>query len=579
MDKFWKIILFIFLSHLAMGQESLLIHKVDSIEISYRSEGVQLDSVDAINIGTINLRPAAGFAQIHEFNLAQNLFHSPALFTYLPNDKRIGVVRSPLPYLGFQYAFGEAMNQAVDVRYHHFITDSTHIHLRYHRRTSNGVIRQSDFTLNDVHLLLHHHKNRWRTMLDAYYAGYNYTENGGIISTDVLETQGIDFLPVRKTNAESIVRKVDIDWVNYLDMYRDSVLAHGFKARSHYEIVSREYIELPADTAMENIFIDSNRTRDQFQTPCISTGGGYFFSSKILEVDGTLNHRYWRNQNLGRYRDTTEIFLHSNLRFGFGRFVARNEFYLNTLGALGEFYNHSSVYFKPIKDIEIRGQLNFDNRLPLPYQRFHFSNHYEWELEELNTQQLLNINGRISYGRENKAFAQLDWTNITNGLYFIDGNWTQDELGLVSVGALQLGGEYHTEKWHFYPTATVRFHTDNFAYQPTFSTRTRIAYKKGFFKGESLILALGVDLGYDSEYNHLTYNPIINVLEPSPLGSKTSDLFRINGFVNGQIDQLRFFIRAENIDYFINDPTTRMDANYVIMPFIIRVGITWDFYN
>lgn len=579
MKRFFFVIIVVLHANFSWGQESLLIPKIDSIEISYRSQGVALDSVDAINIGKINLRPAAGFAQIHEFNLAQNLFQSPALFTYLPSDKKVNVVRSPLPYLGFQYAFGQALNQAVDVRYHHFINDSTNIHFRYHRRTSNGIIRQSDFILNDINLLVHHRKDRWRMMLDAYYGGYDYTENGGITSVEPLETQGVEFLPVRKPNAESSVRKVDIDWKNYYDFYRDSSVAHGFKGRLHYELVGREYIETPTDTLMDNIFIDSSRTRDQFQTPSISTGAGYFFSSKLLEIDGTINHRYWRNQNLGRYRDTTEIFLHSNLRFGFGQFTLRNEFYLNTLGALGEFYNHSSVHYKPLKKLDIRGQLNFDNRLPLPYQRFHFSNHYQWELEELSTQQILNINGRISYGKKNAVFAQLDWTSINNGLYFIDGDWRQDALNFITVGALTLGGEYHLNNWHFYPTATARFNTDNFSYQPIFSTRTRIAYKKGYFEKESLILAFGLDVGYDTEYNHMAYNPIINVLEPGAPDMITPGLIRMNAFVNGQIDQLRFFFRAENIDYFINPQEARMDANYVIMPFIVRVGITWDFFN
>lgn len=573
-------IVFLVLFNTALGQERLLIFSTDSLQLDYRSGGVELDSVDASNIGNVNLRPAAGFAQLYEFNLAQNLAHSPSGLVYLPNEKRAKVKRTALPYLGFQYAFGSGLNQAVNVDFHQYYSEQTHLHFRYHRRTSNGLLRRGAFTLNDVHLLLHHKKERWRTALDAYYGGYDYEENGGIVSDSLIRDFPIEFTPINNQTGNSEVRKIDVLWQNYYDMYSDSLISHGFKSRTNYQLNGREYTETGLNSSSyENFFIDTSITRDNYQTTSISNGAGYFFASDFFTVDATLNHRYWRYQNLGYRRDTTELFLHSLLRVGWDRLNLHNTFYFNTLGALGEFYNRTKLHFEPLKDLVITGGVNFENRLPIPYQRFHFANNVQWELDELQTQQIVNLNGRLTYGQKHKVYAGLNFTTVTNGLFFIDDTWRQDSLGAVSVGDLTLGAEFHLEKWHFYPKATVRFNTENFNYQPAFSGRTRIVFKSGLFEAKKLILALGADLGIDLGYNHMIYNTLLSVMEPGSPDMVTPNLIRMNFFVATQIDQFRFFVRAENLDYFVNEQESRIDPNFPITPFIIRLGITWDFFN
>lgn len=553
---------------------------MDTIDLSYRSGGNPLEIIDLDLLGVVNLRPGAGFAEIFEHNLASNLYVSPAGFTYLQNEKRVTEKRTPLPYLGFRYGFGSALNQAVDVSFHQFYSEQSHLHFRYHRRTSNGLIRRGAFRLNDVNLIVHHSKDKWTTKFDGYYGGYNYEENDGLISAELIGLQPLDFSPIRKENAESEVRKVDINWLNYYDIYRDSIIAHGLTSKTNYQLTGRLYTEKGVDnTGAVDIFIDSVNTRDKFQTPSISNGFGYFFSSDFLQVDGTLNHRYWRYQNLGQHRDTTEIFLHSNAYMGWDRFNVRNEFYLNTLGALGELYNRAEIFFKPFNKTYVTGGVNFDNRLPVPYQRFHFANNIQWELEELQTQQIINLEGNIKYGDTNNVYAGLNITSINNGLYFLNEEWRQDTLDFISVGTISLGGEFHSRLWHLYPKVMLRFNTENFAYQPLISARLRAAFKKGFFKNDALVLAFGVDLGYDSDHEHLIYNTIINVMEPGQSPRSTPSLLRINFFMGAQVDTFRFFLRAENIDYFINPQDAFIDPNFPITPFIIRLGVTWDFFN
>jgi hypothetical protein len=581
-----SIIVALFFISNVFGQERFFFdpQDVDTIDYSFRTNGTPLEKIDEVNIGTIMLRPAAGFAQHHEHNLAENLYTSPAGFAYLMDEKRAQPRYTGIPYLGFQYAFGQAMNQALNLTYHHYLSEDTHLHFRYHRRGSNGILRQGDFMLNDLNLLFFHKKDRWRTHLDAYYAGYEYAENGGITSQDeAFATLPIEFIEVAKLNANSLVRKADVSWNNYLSMYEDSVVRHGWTTRTNYQIHRRQFTEQPLEGAgYVNIFIDSSQTRDHYQTPSISNGVGYFLATDFLQVKGTFNHRYWSYQNLDFRSDTTELFLHGNLWMGWDKLNVQNEFYLNTLGALGELYNKAKLYFSPIPALTMNAFLDFDNRLPLPYQRFHFANNIQWKLPELQTQQLLRIGGTVAYKQnqgKQKYTASLDWTTVNNGLYFIEDQWRQDTLDVISVGALSVGAEFHTKKWHFYPNVTVRFNTENFSYQPLFSSRNRIAYKKGFFENDALVLSFGADLGYDLGHNYMRYNTLLNVMEPTGTDFFTPDLIRINVFTALEIDQFRFFLRAENIDYFINTQAARVDAGYTITPFLIRLGISWDFFN
>jgi hypothetical protein len=552
---------------------------MDSIDQTYRSGGVALDSTDAVNVGQMNLRAAGGFGGTHEFNLARAMALSPAGFSFLQYQRKANILFSGLPHLGFQYAFGSYGNQALNVEFHQFYSPKTHLHFNLHRVTSNGALRNSNFVLNDVNIQFFHEKKKYATHFDAYYGSYNYAENRGIESDSLLPIFPIEFIPVNGDGFNE-VRKVDIHWQNYYRLLGDTALGQGLKFQTRYELVGRVYEEQDfLGLNYDNIYIDTFNTRDQYQTASLKNGGGYYFSSKYFQLDATLNHRLWRYQNLGLFRDTNEVFVQSNLWLKLGAVQLRNTFYLNTLGALGELSNLTNASVDLADKFHVSGRLLFENRLPIPHQRFYAGNNVQWQLNTLNTQQILNIGGRAAYGDSNKVIAQLDWTNVTNGLYFINNTWRQDTLGLISVGALSLKGELHVGSFHLYPSATVRFNTANFSFQPNFSTRNRIVYKTKLFKTQRLIFALGADVGYDTEYNHFTYNNLTGTLDPNSSVFLTPSMMRVNAFTAFQISQFRFFIRAENVDYFWNPETNRIDGNLPIMPFFIRIGLSWDFFN
>lgn len=580
--RYSLVIIAVILSFVTFGQKEFFFEEMDSIQIGYRSGGTQLDSIDASFIGQITLRPGSGFGQLYERNLARNAFLSPGGLSYITSQRKVTPKFSGLPYLGFQYAFGSSLTQDLNLEFHQFFNPNTHLHFRYNRRTSNGFLRNGDYKLNDLDLRFYHSKKRFSTNFEGYYSAYEMAQNGGMSTDSLLDDFAIEFTPIQKENSRSKVRKLDLKLDNYLRMVGDSVIGSGFKTKHQYTIVGREFVEQLIDfTYIDTFFVDtSGTTRDQYQTATFSNGAGVYFNSPSFKVDATLNHQYWRNQNLGTNRDTNEFYLHSNLWASLGsRLHLKNEFYFNVIGATGEIKNYATLNYKVLNNLTVKGNLNFENLNPTPYQRFHTANYYQWKIDDLEMQQKLQAAGSIKYGDTAFIEASVLWTSINNGRYFINNEWRQDTLDLVTMGAFQLKGGFKLGQWSFYPTATLRFNSANFSYQPIFSTMNRITFQTKLFKAQKLGVAVGADVGYESGYNFLEYNGVLGLMQIPTASMKTEAQLRLNAFMALSIDEFRFFVKAENLSSLINDPKTRIDTDYPIMPFLIRLGITWDFFN
>lgn len=576
--------LIVFLSVTALAQEGLRFSDKDSIDLTYQTGGFDLDSIDVGNGFNEQLRPGSFYLQ--EFNLIQllsiqnDLGNESSGLNYLSRKYTSKFLITPLPYLGVQYSFGTNLTQHLNLQYAQQLSKKSNLNLRYKKDAGNGFLSNSKYSFDDINLLYQFTSNRYSNLLNAYYSKYDWQENGGIRTDSLLDEFAIIFTPINKSNANTLVKKADIHLKNYVNFTKDSIIKNGIVFKNQYEVVNRLYTE-QSDTLSQlypQINIDSLRTRDQYQTASVKNSVGYFISRQNFEIDALIGHRYWRNQNLGVNRDTNETFLSSSLFLGSKNFNLNNEFYFNVLGATGELKN-KTVLNLFWKNFQINGNFGFYNTLPTPYQRFHRANNYNWKLSSLEMQQQVQFGGSVSYIKKHSFQANFKTLTTKNGLYFLNNEWRQDTLDLVGLTQLKLAGSLNWNKISLYPTVTFRLNSDNYAYQPKFSTRTRFSYSTGVFKANRLKVAMGLDIGYDSEYRVLTYNPVLSLYEPNINNPLSGNLFSLDAFFNAEIKEFRFFVRAQNIDYFWNPSTTRIDPNFPIMPFMLKVGISWDFFN
>lgn len=566
----------------AHGQNKLLTPKVDSINLSYRSSGFALDSVDVAYNMQENLRPS-GF-DLPELNLQGYLNQQDALginlagLNYLLRNAASPVLISPLPYVGFQYSFGGSLTQNLDLQYSQALNKKTLLNLHYNKKSSDGFLRSSKYAVNDVNAILLHKGQKYSTKLDAKYSTYTWSENGGVSVDTLLQDFELLLTPVNKNSAETKVKKADVAWENYLNISPDSVIKTGLYQVTRFELMNRQYTETNPANISDTFYFDSTRTRDQYQTASIKNGIGYFFSSKYFEINASINHRYWRNQNLNRYFDTTEIFLASELYAGFEKFNIHNKVYFNLIGATGELKNRARLNMSlPYFDLEAK--FDFNNLFPAPYQRQHYGNNFQWKINNLSPQQIVTLGGDLKLTGKLNAGAGLASTTVNNGLYFINNTWRQDTLNTISTLNIHTFIDYNIGKFNFTHKIDFNINSSNFNFQPKLISSNRIAYKTSIFKAEKMKLNVGFDVQYLSEYNSMLYVPEMSLYSPKIGASNTGNYILVHAFGAIDLDPFRLFLRVENLSSLWNDARIRVGQEYPIMPLFMRLGVSWDFFN
>jgi hypothetical protein len=88
-----------------------------------------------------------------------------------------------------------------------------------------------------------------------------------------------------------------------------------------------------------------------------------------------------------------------------------------------------------------------------------------------------------------------------------------------------------------------------------------------------------MDASIYSAYQRLGYVSSVSAFDvttTSVLSSGYSNLHLFGGF---QLDEFRFFVRAENLGYYWTKSQVKVMNGYPIIPLQLKVGITWDFFN
>ena len=89
----------------------------------------------------------------------------------------------------------------------------------------------------------------------------------------------------------------------------------------------------------------------------------------------------------------------------------------------------------------------------------------------------------------------------------------------------------------------------------------------------------GVDVAYLSSFQRIGYYSQVAAFDlnnPDVTSAYTSALHFFTGF---QIDEFKFFLRVENLNYFWSDRNLQQVRGYPIPSTQFRLGITWDFFN
>lgn len=572
----------LFFPFVGTSQYNWLFLKPDTLTIKHRTGGSEIDSLDWYHAAEFTLTPGGSWRSPFGKN-GDNYTSFPTYFTtpFQPLNP-LKSQFTALPHLGFMYSFGSSGLQYVNASYQQTFKNNTHLHFSYEKNATSSLksfIRNSNFSNDEIRALIDHQGKKYENLVYVHFTKSMRSLSGGIKTDSLIEDFGIEFSPVFKSNANSLQKNLIAGSQHAFNFSGDSLVKHGFVYKNKWTIENRVYNE--SDTLFgiyDRVNIDSNLTRDQFQLAKINNSGGYFLKSKVIKLEALLQHSYWKFQNLGTNRDTNEVEFHTNLAFQWKGIQFTNELKINLLGALGEWNNLLRAQMN-LTNWQFAGILSTGAQLPAPFQRAYFANNYNWKLVNYQNQRFTNIQGEIKHHSPWDLTAKIAYSNLQNTYFFMDSTWRNDAFSNIQILTATLRGTLHWKSWYLQPSVGFTSSNSNFDYVPKLDLRARAFFNKKLFKAKKLDFILGADVRYRSNYRLAQYEAGLDVYRFGNTNAMNQMNLEVDVFTGIQIDQFRFYLKLENLDYFWNPRTNLQQLGFPVPPNVIRLGLTWDFFN
>lgn len=581
MSKLIALIL-ILLPLTSFAQYNLLFEQNDTLKISHRSGGKEIDSLDNYFTGDFSLTPGGawnnpfgkyGTDYLSVFNSLQKPLHLPT---------RLKPHFIALPHLGFAYSFGSKGLQYVHADYQQTFRKNTNLNIRFDKNAYGnvkGMMRNTGFDNQAFQVLLNHQSRHYEGLFFLNYIKSKRQLSGGITTDTLIDVYGLDFVPVRKEYANSVQKSFELGSQHAINFNRDSLFRHGFIYKNRWSIEHREFFEEDFLSGIYSVInIDSNSTRDQYQIAELSNAGGYFFKSKFIQAEALIQHSYWNYQNLGRNRDTTEIEFQGNIGLRFSKISFQNELSLNLVGALGEWSERLKAEFKQTNWNHAL-QFEMNSKLPTVFQRNYFANNQAWNLTSLKTMQQTSVKYDVLNLSKWNLNGQIGWKNMKNTYFFLNDTWRNDTLTNIQLFSASVGATWKWKTLNWQPRVTYSIAPNTFDFIPQFDLRSKLFFNKKLFKAKRLDFIIGLDVRYQAGYRLLDYQSNLDLFVIPTQNQVHKPVIELSFFTGVKIDVFRFYFKFENIDYFWNSKTNLQQTGFPVNPNIIRLGLTWDFFN
>lgn len=575
--KFLLGFVFAFISFFSQGQTLFSLNK-DTVKYSDHIGGAS-DTMDLSLTKAFTLLPGTGFNNSFNYANFYWFYGAPYRLAVAPSQLQRKMTFSALPHIGFAYSFGAKGFQNIVTKYAQGFKNGGLLNIDLLRQSSNGQMRNANFSNSDLWLAYLKDKGRVMTHLQASYQADDRTLNGG--STDSLNFVlfGAEFTRIKKASANSKTRIGQVLLENRFNFTGDSSkIKTGFLLRNGFTLHNRIYQEQDTIFGLyPEVNIDSLSTRDQYQENTLTNGGGYYFQTPSFEFNGALFHRYRRLQNLGRTSDTNEVSFDAAAKYSFGYFQVYGYLYQNLIGASGESsYKAQASYMHGKWSGHVEAK--FTRLLPNMQQRSYFANNSNYT-NPLTIQENLYITAKATFTQSKMIEwgVQGGYVDRSNMLVWNDKNWTINGLSTDRCAFLKVSARLQYKSFVLLPFLEYTYGSK---YIPEWVQGGRFLITKKIFKQQKLLMTLAADVVHNEGYQTMSYSTIMDAYQ---MGSYSSnELLSVHGTFGLSIEEFRFYLRMENINRLGliqgNNPNYLVDG-YFATPFALKVGITWDFFN
>ncbi len=487
-----------------------------------------------------------------------------------------------MPHLGFSYTFGSKNLQMLHAEYHQFFSNKTGINIEINRASLGSMIRNGSFKSSDFKIKTFHKGKSYKNFSSINFINEERGQNGGLDSTQSVLIFPLEFLKVNRSNASSALRNFNFSTQHYFNFLNDSLRDLGVRFNQNLKIQNRKFFD-QGDLASfySNILIDSFFTRDQFQHSTIANGAGLYMKQNRIFSELFVQHNYWKFFNLNQVSDTNEVCLKFNLSYTFSDFYFTNKSSFALIGAGNEWFNRFNLEYIKNK-YKFTFTNSVENLLPTVFQRNYSSNTNFWKTTSLQTQFQFKNHLEASYelSEHISFFSGITQNYLRNNYFLIDSKWRNDTLSNISLIHFNLKSIFRLNNFIFHLQGFLNHFPEEFNYLPKFDFRSRIAFNKKLFQAKKMNFILAFDFLYQSMHRLQSFSSDLDLFVLNSTSNFSSEnKYKIDFFTGFQIEDFRFYLKAENINYIWNKSDNFEINSYPISPFYIRLGLTWDFFN
>jgi hypothetical protein len=564
----------------ASGQNNIFAPFDDTLTFYHRVGG-SIDTFDLQYTFPLTSVPSGTIGKYNAVPTIDLFRNSTSLFLHqLPQLKNDWVI-SALPHIGFFYSFGTKGTQFLHADYQQSFLNNSLLNLEINRSSSSkgkAMIRNGDFSTQDFSAAYRFGKKRFMAQVKATYLQSSHGLNGGVENDSTWLVQGLAFAPIFKEKANSQQRFINSEGIFKFHLLTDSLsLRTGIISKHKYSVWNRVYNEVTDSLSKIYPFIniDGDTTRDQFQDTKLKNSVGIFVENSRFNASLFGSHRYWRFQNLGtsiaQNEISTELFFGINSR----KLKVNSENYFNIAGAENEFSSRSSAKWGGSNKF-ISVNLSIESLLPILVQRFYYGNNlaYTSALKK-QTRTDMNISGVYTFWKMDAiiTFGALAWQN---NLQWQNYSWSNGSQSNLAVSYIKTKFHLDFNWFQAYPELQINYGSD---FLPKTILSGRFLVKKKVFAAKKLELLFALDPQLTDKYNLMSYNTLLDNWYFDSNNRLGGQIFSLHSTFTMQIEEFKFFIRTENLQAFWAPKNTEIAQNYFRPSFILRLGISWDFFN
>lgn len=560
----------------AQSTHSLFLSKIDTLYSFSKSGGDKLDSVDFIFSDKHSVLPGgafnAPFGQFgHDyFNVLDQLNSNSRL------QQNVSSKFSALPKLSFNYSFGSYGLQVLHTDYYQTFRKNIFLTFMYDRYVSTGMVRRNQLSQDALAIRVVHKGNKSENRVEFKSLKINRDLTGGLVNDSIYTQFGIENANIYKKNATDTLKNYLFETEHILNLWGDSLRKNGIFLKNSFLVNQRTYRET-GDIYKDYLsFRDSLQTVDKIQFSRLDNELGYLIQTKKFKFSTSLNRAYWRFFSLGS-QTRSEYDVRSNYTSQLtDRFEASIRLNINLIGANFQRDVQLKMKWKGI-NFSHMWDAGWAQSLPYPNQRTYYSNTLDFEIINIKLQK--NIFFRYQLTSIKKDFSLTVGVKSIKEHYFFDGTSWNNQL-YPSVD-LFYANVVRTFQWNsFYVQPNLSFTSLRGIDQvlPKLDLRSRFFWKKRIFANKMEVL-VGADVYTRSAYDAFSYEDRLAIYRVSQVKSRVQSVLQFDALFAVNIDEFRFYFKAENLNDFTTQQKVFVVKNYPISPSIFRIGFTWDFVN